>query len=192
LAGRVQSKKKSKHAYPSVSWILRFKFRLSSYDVDFPIECDDEYWTPTDRNQAFTQPLGKPSIISGFVYYIKLCEILAFSLKTLYSTKKSKLLSGLTGNQWERQVVTELDSAMNNWKDSLPPHRAFLLRFKSPVPQRSPDSSMGPHEAKCRLLPPIIKPPRVVLLHTNPNPQALPTQEIDIVVIVPYYLRECS
>lgn len=92
------------------------------YDVDFPIECDDECWMPTDSNQAFTQPLGKPSIISGFVYHIKLCEILAFSLKTLYSTKKSKLLSGLTGNQWERQVVTELDSAMNSWKDSLPSH----------------------------------------------------------------------
>lgn len=86
---------------------------------------------PTDPNQAFTQPVGKPSIISGFVYHIKLCEILAFSLKTLYSTKKSKLLSGLTGNQWERQVVSELDSAMNNWKDSLPPHRAFLLRLNS-------------------------------------------------------------
>lgn len=131
LAGRAQFKKKSKYAYPRVS--IRFSFWLLSYDVDFPIECDDEYWTPTDPNQAFTQPLGKPSIISGFVYHIKLCEILAFSLKTLYSTKKSKLLSGLTGNQWERQVVAELDSAMNNWKDSLPPHRAFLLRFKSPV-----------------------------------------------------------
>lgn len=51
---------------------------------------------------------------------------------------------------------------------------------------------MGPHEAKYRILLPIINTPRIVLLHTNPNSQALPAQEIDIVVIVPYYLYECS
>ena len=55
---------------------------------------------------------------------LKLLEILAFAHRTLYSTKKSKLLTGLVGDQWEQRVVADLYSAMNNWKDSLPDHRA--------------------------------------------------------------------
>ncbi|EEB93161.1 hypothetical protein MPER_08227, partial [Moniliophthora perniciosa FA553] len=31
-------------------------------------------------------------------------------------------LLGLAGPQWEQRVVTELDSALNQWADSLPDH----------------------------------------------------------------------
>lgn len=46
-------------------------------------------------------------------------------MKTLYSTKKSNVLAGRIGVEWERRVVVELDSQMNKWKDSLPKHRTF-------------------------------------------------------------------
>ncbi|KAF8973127.1 hypothetical protein BDZ97DRAFT_1779521 [Flammula alnicola] len=94
--------------------------RAFCFDVDYPIECDDEYWEIDDPEQAFKQPPGKPCTITSFVCALKLCEILAFALRTLYSTKKSKILSGLIGNEWERRIVAELDSSMNKWKDSLP------------------------------------------------------------------------
>ncbi|KAF8973126.1 fungal-specific transcription factor domain-containing protein [Flammula alnicola] len=90
------------------------------FDVDYPIECDDEYWETEDPEQAFKQPPGKPCKISAFVCTLKLCEILAFAVRTLYSTKKSKVLSGLVGDEWERRVVAELDSSLNKWKDSRP------------------------------------------------------------------------
>jgi hypothetical protein len=91
---------------------------MSSFDVDYPMECDDEYWEPNgDFGQ---QASGKPSVITSFVYQLKLCEILAFTLRTLYSTKKSKIKSGLIGNEWEHRIVAELDSSLNKWKDSLP------------------------------------------------------------------------
>ncbi|TFK73931.1 hypothetical protein BDN72DRAFT_834263 [Pluteus cervinus] len=86
------------------------------FDIDYPVECDDEYW------DTFVQPEGKPSSITGFVHLVKLCEILAFALRTLYATKKSKILTGIAGDQWEQRLVSELDSAMNNWFDSLPEH----------------------------------------------------------------------
>ncbi|KAF9482139.1 hypothetical protein BDN70DRAFT_875432 [Pholiota conissans] len=114
-------------------WCLIFFDRIASlyvgrpfgvqdedYDVDYPIECDDEYWEPDDAEQAFKQPSGKPSTITAFVRILKLFEILAFALRTLYSTRKSKILSGLTGDEWENRIVAELDSSMNKWKDSLP------------------------------------------------------------------------
>ena len=94
---------------------------MSSFDVDYPIECDDECWEPSgDSGQAFQQPGGKTSVITTFVYQLRLCEILAFTLRTLYSTKKSKIRSGLIGNEWEHRIVAELDSSLNKWKDSLP------------------------------------------------------------------------
>lgn len=84
---------------------------MSSFDVDYPMEYDGDFGQ---------QPSGKPSVITSFVYQLKLCEILAFTLRTLYSTKKSKIKSGLIGNEWEHRIVAELDSSLNKWKDSLP------------------------------------------------------------------------
>jgi hypothetical protein len=93
---------------------------LISFDIEYPIECDDEYWETDDQEQSFKQPPGKPCKISAFIAQIRLVEILGFTLRTLYSTKKSKILTGLIGNEWEQRVVAELDSSMNKWRDSLP------------------------------------------------------------------------
>ncbi|EKM58712.1 uncharacterized protein PHACADRAFT_253204 [Phanerochaete carnosa HHB-10118-sp] len=91
-------------------------------DVDFPIECDDEYWIADDPETAFKQPEGKPSTVSCFVSSLRLKQIQAFALRTLFSTKKSKVLSGRTGPEWEQQTISELDSALNQWLDTVPDH----------------------------------------------------------------------
>jgi len=57
---------------------------------------------------------------------LKLAELLGFALRTLYATKKSKTLFGVIGNEWEMQVVSELDSSMNKLKDGLPHFREFV------------------------------------------------------------------
>jgi hypothetical protein len=41
-----------------------------SYDPAPPLQVDDEYW-----DQGFTQPLGKPSQLSYFVYQLRLFEV---------------------------------------------------------------------------------------------------------------------
>ncbi|PPQ93067.1 hypothetical protein CVT25_011943 [Psilocybe cyanescens] len=93
-----------------------------SFDIEYPIECDDEYWEDEDPEKAFKQPPGKPCVISNFVYLIKLCEILGFASRTLYCTKKSRILSGYFGDDWDMRMVAELDSSLNKWKASLPPY----------------------------------------------------------------------
>ncbi|KAI0326454.1 hypothetical protein GY45DRAFT_1258946 [Cubamyces sp. BRFM 1775] len=92
------------------------------FDLDLPIECDDEYWTHPDPEQAFKQPPGKPSTVTFFNCYIRLHQILAFALRTIYSINKSKALLGFVGQQWEQHIVAELDSALNKWIDSVPDH----------------------------------------------------------------------
>ncbi|KAJ7496041.1 fungal-specific transcription factor domain-containing protein, partial [Mycena galericulata] len=91
------------------------------FDLDLPIECDDIYWDSPDPEMGFKQPSGVPSLLAYFTCYIKLLDILGFAQKTLYTLKRSKK-RGAEAEQWNQQVVAELDSAMNNWIDSLPDH----------------------------------------------------------------------
>ncbi|KAF8838282.1 hypothetical protein BDN67DRAFT_997756 [Paxillus ammoniavirescens] len=111
-------------------WVLfTFDRQMSSYlgrpraiqeedfDVDFPVECDDEYWEHPDPEQAFKQPPDKPCTMSFFTSFLKLNHILAVALRTIYSIHKSKVV----GQQWEQRIA-ELDSALNQWIDAVPEH----------------------------------------------------------------------
>ncbi|KAF8492551.1 fungal-specific transcription factor domain-containing protein [Russula emetica] len=93
------------------------------FDVDLPMEIDDEYWeNEHEPDQAFKQPAGKPSVLSYFVSLVKLIQILAVALRTIYSINKSKIFLGFVGPHWEQQIVAELDSALNEWIDTVPGH----------------------------------------------------------------------
>ncbi|KAG5634613.1 hypothetical protein H0H81_001376 [Sphagnurus paluster] len=94
------------------------------FDIDLPIECDDEYWEHPDPEQRWRQPTPDktPSLVTYFVVYIRLNQILAFLLRTVYAINKSKILLGFVGQQWEENIVSELDSALNVWVDLLPDH----------------------------------------------------------------------
>ena len=58
-------------------------YLLNSFDVDLPVECDDEYWENDDPSLAFKQPPNTPSKISYFNCLIRLNQILAFALRTI-------------------------------------------------------------------------------------------------------------
>ncbi|KAJ7141278.1 fungal-specific transcription factor domain-containing protein [Mycena epipterygia] len=91
--------------------------RDDDYDIDYPVACDDEYWENPDPQKRFQQPEGKPSVYAFIVVYLKLIEILGMTQKTIYSVKRSQRSSA-----WSQSVVAELDSALNQWLDSLPDH----------------------------------------------------------------------
>ncbi|KAL0575674.1 Gypsy retrotransposon integrase-like protein 1 [Marasmius crinis-equi] len=97
--------------------------RDEDFDLELPAECDDEYWENANRQHlAFKQPSGRPSYVSGFIATIRLSEILAFVLRSLFSLKRSKFGVMQSAEPWERNVVAELDSALNHWKSKLPEH----------------------------------------------------------------------
>jgi hypothetical protein len=56
---------------------------LHSFDIDLPVECDDEYWDHPDPAQRFKQPPNKPSHVKAFIIYIKILQILGLSLRTI-------------------------------------------------------------------------------------------------------------
>ncbi len=56
-----------------------------SFDLDLPVECDNEYWINEDPKLAFKQPHGKPSIVAYFNCLLRLNMIHAFALRTIVS-----------------------------------------------------------------------------------------------------------
>ncbi|KAJ3822648.1 fungal-specific transcription factor domain-containing protein [Lentinula raphanica] len=85
------------------------------FDLEPPMEIDDEYW----ENEKPEQPTDVPCKISFFVYYCKLMEILGYAHRAIYPTNKAKLTKFM-GPNWEQNAVIELDSALNQWSSSLP------------------------------------------------------------------------
>ncbi|KAJ3551665.1 hypothetical protein NM688_g4573 [Phlebia brevispora] len=101
------------------------------FDVDYVIECDDEYWFNDKGEPVFQQPPGKPSYIAFFNSLIRLNQILGCVLRTVYAINKSKSLLGFTGPDWEQHIVTELDSALNQWVDTVPNHLKWDPRMEN-------------------------------------------------------------
>lgn len=99
---------RSKFSTAAACWLYRGSFPRS-FDLELPIECDDEYWeNDEDPTRAFTQPAGKPSRIAAFNHYIRLNNLLAFSLKMLVRVSLS-LLAGVTRNFYNKKVLVEQD-----------------------------------------------------------------------------------
>ncbi|KAJ3859348.1 fungal-specific transcription factor domain-containing protein [Lentinula novae-zelandiae] len=111
----------------------------AEYDLDLPIECDEEFWEHPDPEQAFKQPLGQTSLSAYWRTFLKLIDILAFAQKNIYAVKKPPEVWGssdLWGSSWDARVVSELDSALNQWVDNIPhhlrwdPHMQNLIFFE--------------------------------------------------------------
>jgi len=94
-----------------------------SFDLDYPLEVDDEFWLEEDPKQSPKQPLGKPSLVTAFNLLLKLYQIQALTLRTIVCLPRiietTNLLIRL---QYTRigYVIAEFDSALNKWVDFVP------------------------------------------------------------------------
>ncbi|KAJ7629448.1 fungal-specific transcription factor domain-containing protein [Mycena polygramma] len=98
------------------------------YDLDYPLEVDDEYWEASDPGLAFKQPPERPSIVSYFTAYLKLMEIIGMAQKTIYLVNQKNRTE-----EWIQDTVVSLDSALNNWIDSIPVHLRWDPHMEDPV-----------------------------------------------------------
>lgn len=78
----------------------------TDFDADYPIAVDDEYW-----EQGFVQPEGVLPQISAFIHLLKLDHVIGAALRTIYAVSAERA---------RREVVVELDSALNSWADDVP------------------------------------------------------------------------
>ena len=95
-------------------------------DLELPIEIDDEYLFQTPEEEPLPkQPDGKPALISGFLCSLRLDELVGRTLKTVYALQKTKVRFGINSKEWDERLVTEIDSALNNWLDTVPSHLRY-------------------------------------------------------------------
>ncbi|KAE9405045.1 hypothetical protein BT96DRAFT_972838 [Gymnopus androsaceus JB14] len=96
--------------------------READFDLEFPPECDDEYWEiPSNPQMEFIQPIGKPSHMSYWHHFMKLLRIAGLVKDHLFTTRKAApWLDSSPENT--NKIVMELDSALNNWVDNIPEH----------------------------------------------------------------------
>ncbi|CAL1706909.1 unnamed protein product [Somion occarium] len=102
-------------------------------DLEMPLQVDDEYWENEDPALAFRQPPDKPCITAFFNCWIKLTQIAAFALRTLYALGKSKAPLGLVGNRWREDTLTRLNEALTTWVDELPNHLRWSPNMDHPL-----------------------------------------------------------
>ncbi|KAK0488394.1 fungal-specific transcription factor domain-containing protein, partial [Armillaria luteobubalina] len=93
------------------------------FDVELPVECDDEYWDIcSDGEVRFCQPGNKPSKISYFNAQIQLSGIMSVVVRNLYSIKKRQGKLGLPRKDRGDKIISDIDSSMNAWMNSIPDH----------------------------------------------------------------------
>ncbi|KAF9501530.1 hypothetical protein BDN71DRAFT_1492196 [Pleurotus eryngii] len=94
----------------------------ADFDVDLPLEVDDDYWENEDPSLAFKQPSDKPSKVAFFNSWAKLSQIIAFATKTIYAVNKSKVFIGASSSRWPQEVLEKMNKALGEFMESVPPH----------------------------------------------------------------------
>ncbi|KAG9316662.1 fungal-specific transcription factor domain-containing protein [Chiua virens] len=126
-------------------WVLVLQDRIASaslgrpccsgeeeFDVELPLEVDDEYWETDDPEKVFRQPPGKPSKIAAFNSHLKLTKIVAYAMRTIYALDRSKLLFSAARPRWQ-EVLAQLNHAMTEWVESVPKHLRWSPHIEDPL-----------------------------------------------------------
>ncbi|KAE9406990.1 hypothetical protein BT96DRAFT_986942 [Gymnopus androsaceus JB14] len=93
----------------------------ADYDLEFPAEVDDEYWLHPDPEQAFKQPVGRPSTVACWIHHLKLLDIFGVAQRSIHAVKKPQRWVS-DPKKHDETVVEELDIALNKWVDTVPEH----------------------------------------------------------------------
>jgi hypothetical protein len=168
----------------------------SRFDLEFPAECDDEYWEHPDPLKRFKQPPGILStvtfsilierlmslydIVLRAVVYISDAQIRAdLKLTTFqYPLTKQKIststtLEGLDRSELTRRVLSEADSALNKWIDIIPKHCNFCSASRS-FSTDVDGSKMGPRWPRRSILSSICHSIRPQSPAPHPHPSIKP------------------
>ncbi|KAJ7598641.1 fungal-specific transcription factor domain-containing protein [Mycena floridula] len=95
--------------------------RREDFDIEMPIDCDDEYWENPNLDLAFKQPPNRPSKIAFFICWIQLEDLKSCALRSLYCINERDRIDALKP-QWEKNNLDLFDSAINQWVEYLPDH----------------------------------------------------------------------
>ncbi|KAJ3763636.1 hypothetical protein EV360DRAFT_33135, partial [Lentinula raphanica] len=94
------------------------------YDVEFPIECDDDTWEQPD-GLAFKQPPGRLCQLTYSIQMLKLMSIIERvqqALVIVFFVRLNLALINSEAPKRGQQFVLEIDKALNSWLEAIPAH----------------------------------------------------------------------
>ncbi|KAA1473897.1 hypothetical protein DENSPDRAFT_931268 [Dentipellis sp. KUC8613] len=107
--------------------------REEDFDVPLPLEVDDEYWENEDPKLAFKQPPGKPSALTAYVLWLKITDIIAYNLRTMYALDKWKGPMGLKDPRRPQEILNQLNAVLTSWATSVPEHLKWSPDIEDPI-----------------------------------------------------------
>ncbi|KAJ3976273.1 fungal-specific transcription factor domain-containing protein, partial [Lentinula raphanica] len=121
----------SRELWKRAFWILNFidiSFSVNigspramssdDYDVEFPIECDDDTWEQPD-DLAFKQPPGR---LCQLAYWLQLLKLISILEKNSMRRSASMKKTSPEASHLRQQFVLEIDKALSDWLEGIPVH----------------------------------------------------------------------
>ncbi|KIY62789.1 hypothetical protein CYLTODRAFT_383181 [Cylindrobasidium torrendii FP15055 ss-10] len=91
------------------------------FDIDYPVDCDDEYWDHPDEFQNFQQPVGKPSRMG---YFISLCKLVVIKMgmhRALYTVRRP-MKTKMAPAPSQDDISATHDEQLALWQREIPPN----------------------------------------------------------------------
>ncbi|KAJ6499234.1 fungal-specific transcription factor domain-containing protein [Mycena sanguinolenta] len=95
------------------------------FDLDMCLEVDDEYW-----EADFRQPPGIPCRFTYFNLWLKLAQIITFTVRTIYSVHNPRALLGRIAKVRTNEVIAQLNVALQDWLGSVPDYLKWSPHIK--------------------------------------------------------------
>ncbi|KAJ7770173.1 fungal-specific transcription factor domain-containing protein [Mycena maculata] len=87
------------------------------FDLDPLLEVNDEYW---ETDPPFRQPPGVPCRLTCFNLWLRLSQIVTFSVRTIYAVHNPRALLGRIAKVRTDEVIAQLTQALQDWLRSVP------------------------------------------------------------------------
>ncbi|KAK7057146.1 Zn(2)-C6 fungal-type domain-containing protein [Favolaschia claudopus] len=88
---------------------------------------DDEYW---DSDPPFRQPPGIPCRLTHFNLWLRLAQIVTFTVRTIYSVHNPRALLGRIAKVRTDEVMAQLTLALQDWLRSVPDYLRWSNHIK--------------------------------------------------------------
>ncbi|KIY53890.1 hypothetical protein FISHEDRAFT_32485 [Fistulina hepatica ATCC 64428] len=96
-------------------------FQCEDVDVDLPIDTEDDTCRLDDERALAHVPPSACLTTEYMSCFIRLTDVLDATLRSFYwKASKYQEMTGCSGPEWEQRTVSTLDSALNEWVDSIP------------------------------------------------------------------------
>ncbi|KAF7361833.1 Zn(2)-C6 fungal-type domain-containing protein [Mycena venus] len=109
------------------SAILGRPLMQTSFDLDLCLEVDDEFW---EADPPFRQPPGTPCRLTYFNLWLRLSQIVTFTVRTIYAVHNPRALLGRIAKVRTDEVIAQLTLALQDWLRSVPEYLRWSKHIK--------------------------------------------------------------